>query len=198
MSIMAPDLTTSARAAARSLAAIPTAQRDAALEAIARAIEERADEIAAANRIDVEAAEGKRSSAIVDRLTLTPERIAELAHGVRAVAALPDPTGVVLDRFEREDGLLIEKTSVPLGVIAVIYEARPNVTTDAAALTIKSGNACILRGSRMAGPHQPGARRPGAHGDRRDRPAGRRRAGDGHRPRGAARVHRRRPARPTS
>ena len=150
MSIMAPDLTTSARAAARSLAAIPTAQRDAALEAIARAIEERADEIAAANRIDVEAAEGQRSSAIVDRLTLTPERIAELAHGVRAVAALPDPTGVVLDRFEREDGLLIEKTSVPLGVIAVIYEARPNVTTDAAALTIKSGNACILRGSSMA------------------------------------------------
>jgi glutamate-5-semialdehyde dehydrogenase len=150
MSATATDLTSSARAAARALAAVPTAQRDAALAAIARAIEDHAEQIAAANRIDVEAASGRQTTAIIDRLTLTPDRIAELSAGVRAVAALPDPTGVVLGRTVRADGLVIEKMSVPLGVIAVIYEARPNVTTDAAALTIKSGNACILRGSSMA------------------------------------------------
>jgi glutamate-5-semialdehyde dehydrogenase len=149
MSIIAPDLTANARGAARILAALPGERRDAALEAIAVAIESRADEIEAANRLDVEAATSE-TSAIIDRLTLTQERIAGLAGAVREVAALPDPVGTLLERIERSDGLLIEKVRVPLGVIAVIYEARPNVTTDAAALTIKSGNTCILRGSRTA------------------------------------------------
>jgi glutamate-5-semialdehyde dehydrogenase len=149
MNAIAPDLTVGARAAARSMAAVDSASRDAALEAIAQAIEARAGEIEAANKLDVAAATG-RTSAIIDRLTLTPDRIAGLAEGVRAVIALPDPIGTVLSRVERDNGLVIEKVRVPLGVVAVIYEARPNVTTDAAALTIKSANACILRGSRMA------------------------------------------------
>ena len=126
------------------------AQRDAALEAIARAIEQRADEIEAANRLDVAAATGTRPSAIIDRLTLTPERIAGLAEGVRAVIGAARPDRHRAQPGRARNGLVIEKVRVPLGVVAVIYEARPNVTTDAAALTIKSGNACILRGSRMA------------------------------------------------
>ena len=149
MTIMAPDLTANARSAARLMASVTAAQRDAALEAIAAAIEHDAAEIEAANRLDVAAATDQ-PPAIVDRLTLTPDRIAGLAEGVRAVKALPDPIGDVLSRVERDNGLVIEKVRVPLGVVAIIYEARPNVTTDAAALTLKSGNACILRGSRMA------------------------------------------------
>jgi glutamate-5-semialdehyde dehydrogenase len=150
MNAIAPDLSADARAAARAMASVDAASRNAALEAIARAIEARATEIEAANTLDVNAATGHQSAAIIDRLTLTPDRIAGLAEGVRAVIALPDPIGTVLSRVERDNGLVIEKVRVPLGVVAIIYEARPNVTTDAAALTIKSGNACILRGSRMA------------------------------------------------
>ncbi len=149
MTIMAPDLTTNARTAARLMASVTARRRDAALEAIAVAIERDAGEIEAANRLDVAAATDQ-PPAIVDRLTLTPDRIAGLADGVRAVKALPDPIGTVLSRVERDNGLVIEKLRVPLGVVAIIYEARPNVTTDAAALVLKSGNACILRGSRMA------------------------------------------------
>ena len=149
MTVMAPDLTANARSAARLMASVTAAQRDAGLEAIAVAIERDAAEIEAANRLDVAAATDQ-PPAIIDRLTLTPERIAGLADGVRAVKALPDPIGDVLSRVERDNGLVIEKVRVPLGVVAIIYEARPNVTTDAAALTLKSGNACILRGSRMA------------------------------------------------
>ena len=147
---MAPDITSNARTAARTMATLPASQREDALEAIARSIELHADEIVAANRLDVAAATGDQPSAIIDRLTLTPDRIAGLAAGVRAVIGLPDPIGTVLSRVERENGLVIEKVRVPLGVVAIIYEARPNVTTDAAALALKSGNACILRGSRMA------------------------------------------------
>ncbi len=150
MNAIAPNLTADARAAARAMASVDSATRDAALEAIAQAIEQRATEIQAANELDVAAATGHQTAAIIDRLTLTPDRIAGLAEGVRAVIALPDPIGTVLSRIERDNGLVIEKVRVPLGVVAVIYEARPNVTTDAAALTLKSGNACILRGSRMA------------------------------------------------
>lgn len=150
MNAIAPNLTADARAAARAMASVDSARRDAALEAIAQAIEQRATEIQAANELDVAAATGHQTAAIIDRLTLTPDRIAGLAEGVRAVIALPDPIGTVLSRIERDNGLVIEKVRVPLGVVAVIYEARPNVTTDAAALTLKSGNACILRGSRMA------------------------------------------------
>ena len=149
MTIVAHDPTEAARRAARTLAATSTEARNAALEAIAAGVEAAADEIAAANARDLDGASGERP-AIVDRLTLTPARIAELAAGVRAVAALPDPIGAVLADTTRPDGLRITKLRVPLGVVAVIYEARPNVTTDAAALTLKAGNACILRGSRLA------------------------------------------------
>jgi glutamate-5-semialdehyde dehydrogenase len=149
VSIAVADPTRAARAATRVLAATPSQARDAALEAIAAAVERSAEEIAVANAADLEAAAGERP-AILDRLTLTPERIAGLAAGVRAVAALPDPVGAVIGERTRPDGLRITKLRVPLGVVAVVYEARPNVTTDAAALTLKSGNACILRGSRLA------------------------------------------------
>ena len=149
MTIVAYDLSAAARRAAHALAAASTAARDAALEAIAAGVEANADAIAASNARDLAGASGERP-AIVDRLTLNPERIAGLAAGVRAVAALSDPIGVVLSETTRPDGLRITKLRVPLGVVAVVYEARPNVTTDAAALTLKAGNACILRGSRLA------------------------------------------------
>jgi glutamate-5-semialdehyde dehydrogenase len=149
VTIVAHDPTEAARRAARALATTSTETRNAALEAMAAGVEAAADEIAAANARDLEGAAGERP-AIVDRRTLTPARIAELAAGVRAVAALPDPIGAVLGETTRPDVLRITKLRVPLGVVAVIYEARPNVTTDAAALTLKAGNACILRGSRLA------------------------------------------------
>ena len=98
-----------------------------------------------ANAADLEAARGHISEVMLDRLALTPERINAMAKGIREVADLPDPVGKVLRRVERPNGLVIEKTAVPMGVIAIIYESRPNVTSDAAALAIKSGNACILR-----------------------------------------------------
>ena len=102
-------------------------------------------EILAANAQDMEAAKGHITNVMLDRLALTPERIHAMAQGIREVAALPDPVGRVLDRVERPNGLVIEKTAGPMGVIAIIYESRPNVTSDAAALALKSGNACILR-----------------------------------------------------
>ena len=101
--------------------------------------------ILAANAEDMAAAKGHISEVMLDRLALTEERIGAMARGIREVAALPDPVGRVLNRVERPNGLVIEKTAVPMGVIAIIYESRPNVTSDAAALAIKSGNACILR-----------------------------------------------------
>ena len=149
MNTVTPSLPTRARAAARSLAALSTADRNGALAAIAGRIEAEAAAIEHANAADRAAAAGQRPG-IIDRLTLTPERIEGLAAGVRAVAALPDPIGQVLSRTVRPDGLAITKLRVPLGVVMVVYEARPNVTTDAAALAVKSGNACILRGSRTA------------------------------------------------
>jgi glutamate-5-semialdehyde dehydrogenase len=149
LSAIAENLPARTRAAARGLAALSAAARDRALEAIAARIEAAAPAIERANALDVAGA-GDRPPAIVDRLTLTPERIAALAGAVRAVAALPDPVGQVISQTVRGDGLAITKLRVPLGVVMVVYEARPNVTTDAAALAIKSGNACILRGSRLA------------------------------------------------
>ena len=101
--------------------------------------------ILAANADDMAAAKGHISEVMLDRLALTEERIRAMAKGIEEVAALPDPVGRVLKRVERPNGLVIEKTAVPMGVIAIIYESRPNVTSDAAALAIKSGNACILR-----------------------------------------------------
>ena len=137
------------RGAARRLAATSVAERDAALEQIALRIERRADEILAVNALDGEAAAGERP-AIRDRLALDPDRVAALAAAVRAVAALPSPVGETIRELRPPSGIRIRKLRVPLGVVLVVYEARPNVTVDAAALCLKSANACILRGSRMA------------------------------------------------
>ena len=125
-------------------------RKNAALEAIASRLLAEQDAILEANRADVEASRSKYGEVMIDRLTLTPERITGMSQGVREVAALPDPEGKVLRRVERPNGLVIEKTSVPLGVVAIIYESRPNVTSDAAVLALKSGNAVILRGGKEA------------------------------------------------
>ena len=145
------DVCRAAKVAARPLAALPAGVKDAALVAIADALIMRRDEILEANARDLEAGrEADIGSALLDRLTLTPERIAAMAEGVRQVAALPDPVGEVLDGGRLDNGLQVERVRVPLGVVAVVYEARPNVTIDAAALALKSGNAIVLRGSSTA------------------------------------------------
>lgn len=128
-----------------------TASKDAALEAIARLLGERAGDVLAANAADLadEQAEGL-TPALRDRLALSDERVAAMAEGVRAVVALDDPVGELLEQKDLESGLELSKVRVPLGVVAVVYEARPNVTIDCAALTIKSGNAIVLRGSHYA------------------------------------------------
>ena len=125
-------------------------RKNAALNAVAERLIAEQDQILAANREDLEASREHYGKVMMDRLTLTSERIAGMAQGVLEVAALPDPEGNVLRRVERPNGLIIEKTSVPLGVVAIIYESRPNVTSDAAVLALKSGNAVILRGGREA------------------------------------------------
>ena len=125
-------------------------RKNAALLAIADRLLSEQEEILSANRADVDAARERYGEVMIDRLTLTPERIAGMAQGVREVAALPDPEGRVLRRVVRPNGLVIEKTSVPLGVVAIIYESRPNVTSDAAVLALKSGNAVVLRGGKEA------------------------------------------------
>ena len=125
--------------------------KNKALAYIADALMAHSDAILSANAEDLKRAKEKgMAPAMVDRLTLTKERIAAMAEGVRQVIDLPDPSGVVLDEFRRPNGLFIQKVSVPLGVIAIIFESRPNVTVDAAALCIKSGNACVLRGGSEA------------------------------------------------
>ena len=140
-----------ARAASRILAVTDTAKKNEALEAIAAALEARKAEWLEANAEDLEAARqaGMRQS-MQDRLLLTPERITQIAQGVREAAALPDPVGEITRQVIRPNGLRIQRRRVPLGVIAIIYEARPNVTVDAAALCLKAGNACILRGGKEA------------------------------------------------
>ena len=143
------DILVETRAALPALT-VSRERKNAALEAIACRLLAEQEEILAANREDVEASRGKYGEVMIDRLTLTPDRIAGMAQGVREVAALPDPEGRILRRVERPNGLVIEKVSVPLGVIAIIYESRPNVTSDAAVLALKSGNAVILRGGREA------------------------------------------------
>ena len=140
-----------AKDAAFALANASTAQKDAALAAIAAALEARAAEILSANREDVEAARaGGMSPSMLDRLSLSEARVKGMAEGVRDVAKLPDPVGRVLSGSTLACGLAMEKIAVPLGVIGIIFEARPNVTSDAAALCLKSGNACILRGGKEA------------------------------------------------
>ena len=140
-----------AKVAARTLSVADTAQKNKALEAIAQALLDRQEEILSANARDLEAAResGMRQS-LQDRLALDEKRIAGIVEGVRQVAALPDPIGQVTKMEKRPNGLIIGRRRVPLGVIGIIYEARPNVTVDAAALCLKSGNAVILRGGKEA------------------------------------------------
>ncbi|HLO23995.1 MAG TPA: gamma-glutamyl-phosphate reductase, partial [Methyloceanibacter sp.] len=135
-----------AREAARVLALAPTEAKNCALEAMARQIEANAQKILGANAQDLDAARAKgRDQAFLDRLMLDPARIAAMAKGLREVAALPDPVGQVIASWTRPNGLQISRVRVPLGVIGIIYESRPNVTAEAAALCLKSGNAVILR-----------------------------------------------------
>ena len=141
------EILEAARAARSALGLSSGEVRRAALLGMAEALcsPARQQAILEANAADLEAARGHISEVMLDRLALTPERISAMAKGIQEVADLPDPVGKVLRRVERPNGLVIEKTAVPMGVIAIIYESRPNVTSDAAALAIKSGNACILR-----------------------------------------------------
>ena len=145
------EICAAARAASRVLGTLDSGTRDGALEAMAAALELRAAEILEANERDMEAGrEGGLDAALLDRLSLTEERIAGIARDVRAIAALPDPVGETIEGHRLPNGLDVRKVRVPLGVVAVVYEARPNVTIDCSALCIKSGNAIVLRGSSMA------------------------------------------------
>lgn len=145
------DLAPAARAAARELATASSRQRSGFLRAMGEGLEADADAIVEANARDVaEAERGDASSAVLDRLRLDPARVRDMAEGLRHVADLPDGIGEVIDAWTVPTGLRIEKIRVPLGVIGVIYEGRPNVTADAAGLAIKAGSAALLRGSRIA------------------------------------------------
>ena len=140
-----------ARAASRVIARSDTATRNRALEAVARALERDAQRLLDANRLDLEAARKQGlDSAMIDRLTLSPSVIAAMADGLRQIVALPDPVGEVIGVRERPSGIKVGQMRVPIGVIGIIYESRPNVTADAAGLCIKSGNAAILRGGSEA------------------------------------------------
>ena len=144
------ELLIAAKAAVSALSRATSQQKNDALLAMAQALEDHKDEILAANTQDVSAATGHISTVMLDRLALSEGRISNMAEGIRQVVALPDPVGKVLRRVERPNGLVIEKTAVPMGVVAIIYESRPNVTSDAAALALKSGNVCVLRGGKEA------------------------------------------------
>jgi glutamate-5-semialdehyde dehydrogenase len=145
------DVCAAGKRASRVLAQTDTAVKDAALEAIAAALNDRIDEILAANERDMRlAGEADIGQALLDRLRLDEARVAAIARAVRQIAALADPVGEVIDGHRLPNGLDVRKVRVPLGVVAVVYEARPNVTIDAAALCLKSGNAIVLRGSSSA------------------------------------------------
>ena len=131
-------------------APLSTEEKNNAILKMADSLIENKEEILSANATDVENAKGNISDVMIDRLRLTAQRIEGMAEGMRAVADLPDPVGRVMEKTEHSNGLLIEKTSVPFGVVAIIYESRPNVTSDAAALAFKSGNVCVLRGGKEA------------------------------------------------
>ncbi len=148
--ITTEEILTRVKAAAPTLQAVPTEKKNEALYAMADALLKESDTILEQNAIDMDRARGTMPDVMLDRLLLTEERIEDMAKGVRDVADLPDPVGVILNEISGPDGLNIQKVSVPLGVIAIIYESRPNVTSDAAALCIKSGNACVLRGGKEA------------------------------------------------
>jgi glutamate-5-semialdehyde dehydrogenase len=144
------ELLQAAKDAKPVLAALSTAEKNTLLASMADRLEASASAILAANQLDVEAAQGSMSPVMLDRLKLTQERIHDMAQGIRQVAQLPDPVGRVLNTVHRPNGLEISKISVPMGVIAIIYESRPNVTSDVAALALKSGNVCVLRGGKEA------------------------------------------------
>ena len=144
------EMLKAAKAAKTAVGCLNTEQKNAALMAMADALEQNAEKILQANALDLQMAKGSVSDVMLDRLMLNSARIAGMAKGIRDVVKLPDPVGLLLDEHTREDGLKIQKVSVPMGVIAIIYESRPNVTSDAAALALKSGNVCILRGGKEA------------------------------------------------
>ena len=144
------ELLEKARASKGAMSLADTETKNNALLAMADALMDHQQAILTANQADLEAARGTVSEVMLDRLALSPERIAGMAQGIREVAALPDPVGAVLQRVERPSGIVVEKTAVPMGVIAIIYESRPNVTADAAALALKAGAACVLRGGKEA------------------------------------------------
>jgi glutamate-5-semialdehyde dehydrogenase len=145
------EVCTQAKAASRTLATLSTAVKDVALEAMAQALENRAPEILEANARDMDAGEeAGLDTGLLDRLKLTEERLAGIASDVRAIAALPDPVGETIEGHRLPNGLDVRRVRVPLGVVAVVYEARPNVTIDCSALCLKSGNAIVLRGSSTA------------------------------------------------
>ena len=139
-----------AKAASYALALLSTNDKNRALLAMANALEAHTEEILAANEADILAVKDTMNPVMIDRLRLTKERIVGMAQGIREVVELPDPVGSVIETVERPNGLRIEKTRVPMGVVGIIYESRPNVTSDAAALALKSGNVCVLRGGKEA------------------------------------------------
>ena len=144
------EMLKAAKAAKMAVCCLTTDQKNAALEAMADALIANEANILEANAQDLDKAKGTVSDVMLDRLMLNSARIAGMAKGIREVAALPDPVGLLLEEHTRADGLHIQKVSVPMGVIAIIYESRPNVTSDAAALALKSGNVCVLRGGKEA------------------------------------------------
>lgn len=144
------DILKQAKAAGSELAKLSSEDKNNALLAMADALEENCRAILEENKKDVEAARGKITDVMIDRLSLDESRIKGMADGIRDVVKLSDPVGRVLDREELPNGLVVEKTAVPMGVVAIIYESRPNVSSDAAALALKSGNVCVLRGGKEA------------------------------------------------
>ncbi len=144
------DILLNAKAQTAAAALLGSEVKNNALRAAAQSLIENTDEILAANKLDVEAAQAAIGEVMTDRLRLDEDRIAAMAKGLTDVANLPDPVGRVIDEYRAENGLIIKKVSVPLGVVAIIYESRPNVTSDAAALCLKSGNVCVLRGGKEA------------------------------------------------
>ena len=144
------EILKAAKACAPSLAAVDTQTKNNALSAMADALIANCDEILAANALDMEAAKDHLSQSMLDRLALTKDRIAGMAEGIRQVVQLPDPVGRVRSRVERPNGIVIDRVGVSVGVIAIIYESRPNVTSDAAALAVKAGSACVLRSGKDA------------------------------------------------
>ncbi len=144
------DILKQAKAAKSELAKLSSEDKNNALLAMADALEENCAAILEENKKDVEAARGKITDVMIDRLSLDEGRIKGMADGIRDVVKLPDPVGQVLNRVELANGLIVEKTAVPMGVVAIIYESRPNVSSDAAALALKSGNVCVLRGGKEA------------------------------------------------